>query len=397
MPGGRNNTAAGDFSFAAGYRANANHNGSFVWADSTNADLASTANDQFMVRASGGVTLSVTEGALRLVPRQSSPNVIGGYSGNSVSSVSGATIGGGGNSSIGINQVTAFAHYATIGGGLNNTAGASLATIGGGSGNTASGSIATVGGGTDNTASGDRATIPGGEGNTADGYFSFAAGRRAQANNYGAFVWADANDFDFASTANYEFSARATGGVRFVSAIDGSGTPTAGVILNAGAGSWSNLSDRNLKENFAPVDAQEVLAHLAEIPITTWNYRSQDPAIRHIGPMAQDFYAALGMGEDDKHISTMDADGVALTAVQGLYQVVQAQDARIETLEAENGALQRRLDSLEARVAALEGQDRASVAWPGGWSSVGLLVSGLLVGLVVVGRKGMLGQSPGGE
>lgn len=140
-----------------------------------------------------------------------------------------------------------------------------------------------------------------------------------------------------------------------------------------------------------------MLTQLAQIPVTTWNYKAQSPSIRHMGPMAQEFYAAFGLGEDDKHISTVDADGVALVAIQGLYQVVQKQDARIETLEAENGALQERLDSLEARVAALEGQDGASVAGPGGWSPLFLVVSGLLVGLVVVGRKGMLGRSLGGE
>ncbi len=64
----------------------------------------------------------------------------------------------------------------------------------------------------------------------------------------------------------------------------------------------------------------------------TWNYRSQDAAIRHIGPVAQDFYAAFGVGEDDRHISTIDADGVALAAIQGLYQVVQQKETRIADL-----------------------------------------------------------------
>jgi len=55
VPGGRENTAAGHTSFAAGYRAKANHSGTFVWADSTAADFASTGKDQFLIRASGGV------------------------------------------------------------------------------------------------------------------------------------------------------------------------------------------------------------------------------------------------------------------------------------------------------------------------------------------------------
>jgi len=54
----------------------------------------------------------------------------------------------------------------------------------------------------------------------------------------------------------------------------------------------------------------------------TWNYKAQDPSIRHIGPMAQDFYGAFSYGEDNKYINTLDADGVALAAIQGLYEVV---------------------------------------------------------------------------
>ena len=62
----------------------------------------------------------------------------------------------------------------------------------------------------------------------------------------------------------------------------------------------------------------EVLEQVARLPIATWNYLSQDRAIRHMGPMAQDLHAALGLGESDKHIATIDADGVALAAIQGL-------------------------------------------------------------------------------
>ena len=56
--------------------------------------------------------------------------------------------------------------------------------------------------------------------------------------------------------------------------------------------------------------------------IATWNWKSQDASIRHMGPMAQDFHAAFGLGETDKGISTMDADGVALAAaaIQGMHQ-----------------------------------------------------------------------------
>src|SRR5437016_2027613 len=81
--------------------------------------------------------------------------------------------------------------------------------------------------------------------------------------------------------------------------------------LAAGSGSWSSLSDQAGKDNFKPADARAILERLATVPIQTWNYRTQPAGVRHIGPMAQDFAAAFGVGEDERHISTVDADGVA--------------------------------------------------------------------------------------
>ena len=100
-------------------------------------------------------------------------------------------------------------------------------------------------------------------------------------------------------------------------------------------------------------------------------------SIRHIGPMAQDFYAAFGVGEDDRHISTVDADGVALAAIQGLYQVVQDKDAAIASLQTENETLKTRLDDLDQRLAALE-----AIASP---SQAGLSVPMILLALLLSG------------
>ncbi|HAV63354.1 MAG TPA: hypothetical protein DCY13_13435, partial [Verrucomicrobiales bacterium] len=84
------------------------------------------------------------------------------------------------------------------------------------------------------------------------------------------------------------------------------------MVVNArcDGSSWINASDRNLKQDFAPVDAQAVLAKVAALPIHSWSYQAQ-PGQRHVGPVAQDFHSAFGLGEDDKSISTVDADGVA--------------------------------------------------------------------------------------
>jgi hypothetical protein len=112
------------------------------------------------------------------------------------------------------------------------------------------------------------------------------------------------------------------------------------VQLSAGGGSWGSLSDRNTKFNFNPVDAQQVLEKVAALPVSTWSYLSQDASILHMGPMAQDFLAAFGLGEDEHYIGTLDADGVALAAIQGLYQLNQEQVAEIQSLKAQLSRLE---------------------------------------------------------
>ena len=92
-------------------------------------------------------------------------------------------------------------------------------------------------------------------------------------------------------------------------------------------------SDLNAKENFAPIDRHDILSRLASISVESWNYKFQSPTIRHIGPMAQDFAAAFGVGEDDKHINMVDAFGVALASIQALYEMVKEKDAKIIALE----------------------------------------------------------------
>lgn len=247
---------------------------------------------------------------------------------------------------------TALAYAATVGGGRNNNASNSYAAITGGQSNTANAVFASVAGGYSNTASGRYATAAGGQLNFATGYSgitvggydneagdttALAAGFRAKALHTGSFVWADRTNFDFSSSTRNEFSVRSTGGARFISAVNIFGIPSAGVLLAAGSGSWSSLSDRDAKESLSPVDGAELLERLASVPITTWKYKSQDERIRHIGPMAQDFHAAFGVGEDERHITSIDADGVALAAIQELYRQSQERETelrrRIEQLE----------------------------------------------------------------
>ena len=130
-----------------------------------------------------------------------------------------------------------------------------------------------------------------------------------------------------------------------------------GVSMAANAGSWSSLSDRRLKTAIAPVDAAEVLARVLDLPLSTWSYIAQGEAIRHMGPMAQDFASAFGLGENDTTIATIDADGVALAAIQGLDAKLGAER---DALRAENAALRERLARIERTLAGLAGLAGAS-------------------------------------
>ncbi|MEM9293990.1 MAG: tail fiber domain-containing protein [Acidobacteriota bacterium] len=106
-------------------------------------------------------------------------------------------------------------------------------------------------------------------------------------------------------------------------------------------------SDRALKENFRPVDRSEVLSKIVELPITRWNYIELGADVEHLGPMAQDFHQAFGVGPDDQHIATRDAASVALVGVQALHDELEVRDARVAAVEAVNAALLQRLEALE--------------------------------------------------
>lgn len=119
-------------------------------------------------------------------------------------------------------------------------------------------------------------------------------------------------------------------------------------------GRVTELSDMNAKQDFQPVDGQSVLLRLRGVPILTWRYRADASGVRHMGPTAQDFFAAYGLGQDERHIAPLDANGVTLAAVQELDRTVQARDAKIAELERQNADLSERLARLEQIVANLD-------------------------------------------
>ena len=120
--------------------------------------------------------------------------------------------------------------------------------------------------------------------------------------------------------------------------------PSEGVCM----ASCPAVSDRARKEAVTPVDADAILVELASLPIAEWSYRGQR-SVRHIGPMAQDFHAAFGLGESNKTIHPIDESGITMAAVQALYRRVGELERRNRALTDDNAALGRRLRAVERR------------------------------------------------
>jgi hypothetical protein len=127
--------------------------------------------------------------------------------------------------------------------------------------------------------------------------------------------------------------------------------------LTAG-GVWTNGSDRHSKRNFEQVDKKAILEKVVNLPVTKWQYKGEDDPIRHIGPVAQDFHEVFGLGGSDKHIGTVDADGVALAAIQGLFHLVKEKTAELEAAnvrkDAQIAAQRERIADLTAHLRRIE-------------------------------------------
>jgi flagellin-like hook-associated protein FlgL len=167
----------------------------------------------------------------------------------------------------------------------------------------------------------------------------------------GAFVFSDGSSGKFHSTASNSFNVLATGGVRIVTGATstaGEATPSAGVTIGAGGGSWTTLSDRNAKDGLTAIDPRNVLAKVGAMPVYTWRYKTEVSRALHMGPTAQDFRAAFGLGDNDKTITTVDEGGVALAALQGLNAKVEEQASTIGGQQREIAELRRMLLELRS-------------------------------------------------
>src|SRR5260370_195691 len=278
--------------------------GSLAWALSGNAGtgctmspctdfLGTTDNSALEIRVGGNRAFRiepVTDGQIGF---GFAPNVIGGFSGNTITGIgtAGATIAGGGAKGIGNENLI----------------------------NTVSGTFGTVGGGYFNTASGIASTAAGGAGNTASG--------------------------------GHPFSTVGGGSGTWSSGLDSSGA--AGSAHPQGGG----VGEGEVKGNVAGMEGKQGRAQGRAMRVTTGNYKQQAASIRHIGPMAQDFRAAFQVGEDDKHITEIDEGGVAFAAIQGLNQKlennVEQLHAQLKNKDAQIAAQQKHIEALDQQVRAM--------------------------------------------
>ncbi len=417
IPGGFDNIAFGQYSLAAGQQAKALHQGSFVWADSQNTDFLSTANDQFLVRAGGGVGINKNNPATAL-------DVNGTITATAFSGLGGSLIG------LNASQITSgtladprlSANVATLNNAqtftgaktfsaptvFNNFVGVGTSSPIGSGSFIVSQNTSGFAGMYVNSGAAGRPFYGYAQGGTVAAY-SYVDG--SDTNKWKLFVsgagdsvivttsgsvgvgtnnpqsllhvngesrWGKANilstnqsgsielgdsaqlnttpfiDFHYGVQGSQDFNVRVINDASAQLDIfwAGSSTPMArlnpaGLTVN---GAVVSSSDRNLKENFQDVNSRAVLEKVAALPVSTWNYKA-DTGSRHLGPMAQDFYAAFDIGVDDTHIATVDEGGVALAAIQGLNDKVESENAllreQLNREHSENAALKQRLDRLE--------------------------------------------------
>jgi len=159
--------------------------------------------------------------------------------------------------------------------------------------------------------------------------------------------------------ADGEFRLRAPGGIvlrtSFASNSAAGVGGNTGCDLPAGSGTFSCSSSRTIKENFAGVDGEELLAAVRRTPVTTWNYILEGRQSRHLGPVAEDFHQSFGLGTGDHSIGMGDIDGVNFAGVKAL-------EARTAGLRRELDASNARVAQLQDELAALRAQVQALVA-----------------------------------
>jgi hypothetical protein len=183
--------------------------------------------------------------------------------------------------------------------------------------------------------------------------------------NAGRFVITNTNNFDTALLAQtksnqgtaVEGDDFSSGGGVSVYGVSTNGTSAqftggsggSGTCSYDGSSGWNCPSDRNLKEHLVAADTATVLERLDRLPVYYYQMKHSRAATRFLGPTAQDFKAAFGLGDTETKINTANAQGVALAAAKGLYERVRRDEAKLAAQDVTIAALERRLERVEAR------------------------------------------------
>jgi len=317
---------------------------------------------------------TISGGVANVINEDGVASSIGGGNSNTISNSSGGIIGGGISNTLSGNRNVISGGYnntingensnnlgnvisggqrnlidtsndSTIGGGSDNRCMADYCVVSGGLNNHSTAYLATIGGGTNNTVSGAGSTIPGGQSNTSSGSNSFVCGMAANDNGKNnVFVWSDATGFTVPSNSPSNSVWWAVGsnssGSTGVYTILTDSTRTNGVSVASGSNTWSSVSDRNLKTNIVEMNYQDTLLKIRELPIYSYNFIGKDSGIIYRGPMAQDWNRLFISDKNPLTIDSIDLDGVALSCVKGLLEIVQDlqqqnedQEIRIQKLE----------------------------------------------------------------
>lgn len=317
---------------------------------------------------SGGTAGVISLGTVRIHGWANS-SLTNFFAGNSAGNF---TMSGGGNTGIGSQSL----HLTTSG--ESNTAVGAEALLSNTSGgfNTGVGSSALffTTTGSFNTATGYRAlaTNTAGLGNTGMGYQALVSNSTGWYNTAVGFGALDRNITGLRNTAIGLDAGPDSGGLSNTTCLGYAARATqsnmvrignADVTIIQGEVPFTHSSDRNLKENFVPVDGAEVIRKILGMELTSWNFIGHDKTkFRHYGPMAQDFFAAFGHDAvgtigSDTTINGGDLSGILLSAVQELARKLEVKDAEVKALQkktAELAAVQKRLAELEAQDKARE-------------------------------------------
>jgi Chaperone of endosialidase len=254
---------------------------------------------------------------------------ISGGRGNVIETGFGPTIAGGANNWI------SGTGGSVISGGVNNAVNADNATVAGGVDNTAGSSI---------TGEGQYSFVAGGNLNYTQGRASFAAGYKAKAYHDNSFVFGANSAGDTASAGASTLTGFFRNGYYL---YGGSVVDKKCIYVPDSDNGWQCTSDRNAKTNIAKLNGRLILEKVMLMPVSSWSFKGGE-GFKQIGPMAQDFFSAFKLGSDDKSISPMNMGGVALAAIQGLNQKLDAEVALSKAKDAKISALEKKAEKFEA-------------------------------------------------